>query len=103
MRLEQDLISCFYQDWIDSLDWNKADEWTGVLTQWKIETKSGGLKGAGDCETVVPLTLCTVYNSGHMVPTDQPEVAYNLMKTFIAGEIQCVPMLSGLYCQLHIT
>lgn len=73
------------QMWLDSLEWDKADQWTGVLSEWKVKTNSRGLIGAGDCETVLPLSLCTIHGSGHYVPRDQPEVAYNMMMTFIAG------------------
>lgn len=68
------------------MKWDKADEWRGALKKWRISTKSKGRQAIGECETVEPLTYCRIYESGHMVPMDQPEAALAMVHNFIAGK-----------------
>lgn len=51
-----------------------------------MKTKDGTEKPVGECESVEPLTFCKVYQAGHMVPMDQPESAFAMLRTFITGD-----------------
>lgn len=78
------------------MPWEKSDQWTGSLKPWKVKTKAKGLQAAGECESVEPLTFCKVFESGHMVPLDQPENALAMVHTFIGSDsfIHSDPTLS---------
>lgn len=45
-----------------------------------------GEKEMGMARTIGPLTFMIVYESGHMVPLDQPEAAQQMFNTFIFNE-----------------
>lgn len=65
--------------------------WTGQkgyndakLKDWKVNDKV-----AGKFKTYKNLSLLKVYGAGHMVPTDQPENAYVMLKSWLdAGKIE---------------
>lgn len=86
--MEEDLTHTFalWQAWIDSMEWAKADKWTGGLNKWEIDNKNGETTAAGECSAVEPLTFCKIYQAGHMVPMDQPESALAMVHTFIAKD-----------------
>jgi carboxypeptidase C (cathepsin A) len=54
------------------LNWKGGDDFRSATTHdWG--------NGSGLARTLV-------YDAGHMVPADQPEVALNMMRAFISGE-----------------
>ncbi|GMH41460.1 hypothetical protein BSKO_09370 [Bryopsis sp. KO-2023] len=63
------------QRWIRSM---KLEGWTGKLKEWRVDGEI-----AGECETVEPLTYCTVFNAGHLVPYNKPKVALDMVHRFI--------------------
>ena len=63
-------------DWHGKEAYNAADR--GI---WKV---SGNV--AGFATSHGHLTFAVVTNSGHLVPTDQPEHALDMVTRFIAGE-----------------
>ncbi|EKD01679.1 hypothetical protein A1Q2_04050 [Trichosporon asahii var. asahii CBS 8904] len=71
--------------------WMEALQWTGKegfneakLKDWKVNDKV-----AGKFKTYKNLSLLKVYGAGHMVPTDQPENAYVMLKSWLdAGKIE---------------
>jgi len=65
--------------WTKNLEWShKADFDAAGSHDWK--------SGAGVARTSDGLTFLQVVDGGHMVPSDQPEVALEMLKTFLAGE-----------------
>lgn len=58
-------------EWSDSGDFNAAGD-----HDWQ---------GAGLARTAGPFTFLQVYDAGHMVPSDQPEVALDMITNFIEG------------------
>ncbi|GMH41122.1 hypothetical protein BSKO_09032 [Bryopsis sp. KO-2023] len=82
---DQDLICNWMGNkaWLDGMAWDKSSKWTGKLSDWGFTSKSGQAVVAGQCEATEPLTFCRVYQAGHMVPTDQPEAAFDIVRRFI--------------------
>lgn len=64
-------------EWDHSSDFNEADE-----HEWGVN-ESG--KGSGLSRTSNGLTFLQVYDAGHMVPSDQPEVALAMIQNFVEG------------------
>ena len=63
--------------WTLALDWNGSDAFQAASEHdWK---------GAGLARTAQGLTYLQVYDAGHMVPTDQPEVALDMIANFLQG------------------
>jgi len=65
------------QAWTLGLDWSHKDEFNeGDAHDWG---------GKGLARTSNGFTFLQVYDAGHMVPTDQPEAALEMLKTYISG------------------
>jgi len=65
--------------WTQALDWNHKEEFNqSEDVDW--------FNGSGMVRSSNGFTFLQVYDAGHMVPTDQPEAALQLINTFIAGE-----------------
>jgi len=65
--------------WTKDLEWtHKADFNEAGSHDWK--------SGAGVARTSNGLTFLQVVDGGHMVPSDQPEVALEMLQTFLAGK-----------------
>ena len=63
--------------WTLALDWNGSDAFQAASEHdWK---------GAGLARTAQGLTYLQVYDAGHMVPTDQPEVSLDMIANFLQG------------------
>ncbi|XP_038698841.1 serine carboxypeptidase-like [Tripterygium wilfordii] len=83
---EYDLIC----NWIGNLDWVTEMEWDGkkkfgtapVNLFFVDGAKAGSLTSYGD------LAFIKVFNSSHMVPTDQPKVAYHMIERWMKGELK---------------
>jgi len=66
------------QAWTYSLDWSGGDEFRAVdPTDWN--------NNAGLVRSHGPLTFLQVYDGGHMVPTDKPQVALDMISAFVDG------------------
>ncbi|OQS02124.1 serine carboxypeptidase-like family S10 [Thraustotheca clavata] len=64
---------------IDQLEWNEAKAYhNAIRLPWKVNGKVAGLVKSVDNMSYVVLT-----NSGHLVPTDQPENALDMITRFI--------------------
>lgn len=63
--------------WTHGLEWDGGDDFRAAPEQeWKeqgLARSSGGL------------TFLQVYDAGHMVPSDQPEVALEMLQVFLSG------------------
>ena len=65
--------------WTKDLEWDhKADFNAADSHDWNA--------GAGFARTSNGLTFLQVVDGGHMVPSDQPEAALEMLKTYLAGE-----------------
>ena len=67
------------QAWTLGLDWKGGDDFRNA-------EQHDWADGSGLARSHGPLTFLQVYDAGHMVPADQPEVALNMMRAFISGE-----------------
>lgn len=66
------------QAWTYGLNWKGGEDFRAAGTHdWK---------GVGLARSHGPLTFLQVYDAGHMVPSDQPEVALNMIGAFLKGE-----------------
>ncbi|KAF0700245.1 Aste57867_9200 [Aphanomyces stellatus] len=67
---------------VDQLKWTGADAYhAAARTPWKVNGNVAGLaKESGKMAYVV------ITNSGHLVPTDQPEAALDMIRRFVARE-----------------
>lgn len=71
--------------WTKGLDWKYKTEFNAAEDhEWG---KGDNYKGnaAGLAKTSNGFTFMQVYDAGHMVPTDQPEVALDMISNFITG------------------
>jgi cathepsin A (carboxypeptidase C) len=65
--------------WTRALPWAKQDEFNGKnYEKWNVQGKA-----AGEYKNVDNLTFLRVYDAGHMVPMDQPEVSIEMINQFI--------------------
>jgi len=65
------------QAWTLGLDWAHKDDFNAAEPHdWK---------GAGLARTSNGLTFLQVFDAGHMVPSDQPENALDMLKNFLSG------------------
>ncbi|CAM6002602.1 unnamed protein product [Sphagnum balticum] len=69
-------------NYLNGLNWNGIPQWKRTRKQiWTIgKTVRGWAKVSGN------LWFVLVNKAGHMVPTDQPESAFNMMGHFIFGD-----------------
>lgn len=66
--------------WTEALEWAHKKEFNEA-EEHDWDSNKGLMKSAGG------LTFIQVYEAGHMVPSDQPEAALDLIKQFTAGDI----------------
>jgi cathepsin A (carboxypeptidase C) len=63
--------------WTYNLDWSGTEAFqTTDYHDWK---------GKGLARTADGLTFLQIFDAGHMVPSDQPEVALDMIRTFVTG------------------
>ncbi|KAL4442629.1 hypothetical protein ABPG74_007031 [Tetrahymena malaccensis] len=70
------------ENWVNNLNWKQQSQFQAAQYQ---TVKLNG-KEVGKIKGVSKLQFYIVYNAGHMVPKDQPEVALQLINTFISQE-----------------
>lgn len=69
--------------WTSKLEWDHSDEFSAAKEHTWGKGKDD--KGAGLATTANGFTFLQVYDAGHMVPADQPEVALSMIQNFITG------------------
>lgn len=71
------------QAWTNKLEWDHKEDFS------KAEVKEWGRREdgsvAGSVKTSNGFTFMQVFDAGHMVPSDQPYVALDMIKTFVEG------------------
>lgn len=65
--------------WTLGLDWKHKQEFNDAEEKEWGETKDALVRTSNG------FTFMQVYNAGHMVPSDQPKVALDMIKTFVEG------------------
>ena len=71
--------------WTLNLDWVYTDEFNAAEDhEWGSSESSEG-SGAGLAKTSNGFTFLQVYDAGHMVPNDQPQVALEMIRNFVTG------------------
>lgn len=72
--------------WTLALDWKHKDDFNNAEDhEWGTGENSVGTGAAGLAKTSNGFTFMQVYDAGHMVPTDQPKVALDMIDNFISG------------------
>jgi cathepsin A (carboxypeptidase C) len=72
------------QAWTLGLDWDHKDEFNNVeVKEWGSHEDGSA---AGLVRSSNGFTFMQVYDAGHMVPSDQPDVALEMIKTFVQGK-----------------
>ena len=66
------------QAWTHDLEWSGGDD-------FRAATPHDWNNGKGLARTAKGLTFLQVYDAGHMVPSDQPEVSLDMLKLFLSG------------------
>ncbi len=65
------------REWVDNLQWEHSKEFKNA--------KYRKYKG-GELKSYKNFTFMRIYDAGHMVPMDQPEVALTMINRFIGSE-----------------
>ena len=69
-------------NWVGDLQWSHSDDYRKAIRQiWKVNPNDKDV--AGYIKTVNRFMLATIRNAGHMVPSDQPRAALDLLQRFI--------------------
>jgi cathepsin A (carboxypeptidase C) len=64
--------------WTHSLNWKKSEEFAGKeYEKWIVNDSA-----AGEYKNVDNLTFLRVYDAGHMVPMDQPQISLEMLNQF---------------------
>ncbi|CAA0815034.1 Serine carboxypeptidase-like 48 [Striga hermonthica] len=82
---EYDLIC----NWLGNSRWVHAMEWSGqnqFVAAKTVTFRVGGAE-AGLQKGYGPLTFLKFFNSGHMVPMDQPKYSLEMLRTWMQGKI----------------
>lgn len=73
----------FICNYLGNRAWTLALQWSGSADF--VAADDHDWKGKGLARTAKGFTFLQVYDAGHMVPTDQPQVALDMIKTFVMG------------------
>ncbi len=71
------------QAWTLAMDWKHKNEFNNAEVKEWGNREDGS--AAGKVRTSNGFTFMQIYDAGHMVPSDQPEVALNMIKNFVQG------------------
>ena len=78
------IASSLTMDWINKLDWQYAEELrTAERTVWKVHPNDTEV--AGYLKHAHSFYVAWVRNAGHMVPSDQPRAAFDLIDRFVSA------------------
>mmetsp|Transcript_4698 Transcript_4698/g.6656 ORF Transcript_4698/g.6656 Transcript_4698/m.6656 type:complete len:454 (-) Transcript_4698:236-1597(-) len=79
----------FICNWIGNKEWTKALDWPGKAKfneasddDWKVDGKSAGKLRSHD-----GFSFLQIFDAGHMVPLDKPEVALQMVNEFMDGKL----------------
>jgi len=82
----------FICNWLGNKKWTLALEWPHKAEFNAAEDRPYALEGnnraAGRLRSAGGLSFMQVYQAGHMVPMDQPEVALNMLNVFLSDKLQ---------------
>jgi len=69
--------------WTNALNWEGKEGWASQDYQdWNVADKA-----AGSLKTYKNLKFLRVFDAGHMVPMNQPEVALKMVQDMISGKV----------------
>jgi vitellogenic carboxypeptidase-like protein len=78
------ISSSLTMDWVDKLEWKYANELRAAERKiWKV--KDDDPEVAGYIKQAHSFFLATVRNAGHMVPSEQPRAAFDLIDRFVSA------------------
>jgi carboxypeptidase C (cathepsin A) len=78
------IASSLTMDWVDKMEWQYANELRGAERKiWKV--KDDDKEVAGYIKQAHSFYLAWVRNAGHMVPSEQPRAAFDLIDRFISA------------------
>jgi cathepsin A (carboxypeptidase C) len=75
----------FICNYLGNRAWTLALQWKGAADF--VAAPEHEWKGQGLARSANGLTFLQVYDAGHMVPSDQPEVALDMIKNFLNGGV----------------
>jgi len=70
--------------WTLNLEWDHKAEFNDA-EEHEWGTSDTDLSAAGLARTSNGFTFLQVYDAGHMVPSDQPSVALDMIRNFVSG------------------
>eukprot|EP00768_Dysnectes_brevis_P000037 gnl/Dysnectes_brevis/1008_a1124_4654.p1 GENE.gnl/Dysnectes_brevis/1008_a1124_4654~~gnl/Dysnectes_brevis/1008_a1124_4654.p1 ORF type:complete len:449 (+),score=147.51 gnl/Dysnectes_brevis/1008_a1124_4654:68-1414(+) len=82
----QDLIipHLSQEAWLYDMEWEHQEDWLNAKREkWTIQ---GTQEIVGAWKRYDNLHFVTVYDSGHLVPRDQPEPAFDMIRRFFSGQ-----------------
>jgi cathepsin A (carboxypeptidase C) len=69
--------------WTNAIEWEHQEAFQSMdYTKWNVDGQP-----AGEYKRRDNLTFLRVYEAGHMVPMDQPKVALEMLRQFIANDV----------------
>lgn len=71
--------------WTLTLEWSHKDEFNAAPDHEWGSNESTQMGTAGLAKSSNGFTFIQIYDAGHMVPTDQPKVALDMIRTFVSG------------------
>mmetsp|Transcript_11055 Transcript_11055/g.20658 ORF Transcript_11055/g.20658 Transcript_11055/m.20658 type:complete len:614 (+) Transcript_11055:193-2034(+) len=71
--------------WTLAMEWSHKDEFNAAPDHEWGSNESTPMGTAGLAKTSNNFTFLQIYDAGHMVPTDQPKVALDMIRTFVSG------------------
>jgi vitellogenic carboxypeptidase-like protein len=78
------IASSVTMNWVDKLQWQYANEFRGAERKiWKV--KDDDKEVAGYIKQSHSFFVAWVRNAGHMVPSDQPRAAFDLIDRFVSA------------------
>jgi vitellogenic carboxypeptidase-like protein len=78
------IASSLTMDWVDKMEWQYANELRSAERKiWKV--KDDDKEVAGYIKQAHSFYLAWVRNAGHMVPSEQPRAAFDLIDRFISA------------------
>ncbi len=70
--------------WSNALDWKHKEEFSNQFLQpWYAGANH---TAAGEVKSFANFTFLRIFDAGHMVPYNQPEVSLNMLNTWVSGD-----------------
>jgi len=83
---DKDFICNWYggRAWTNAVEWDHKKEFNDAqFEKWAVNGKP-----AGEVKRVKNFKFLRVYDAGHMVPMNQPDVALAMLNTFMTGKTE---------------